>query len=922
MRPPNTCRHRTLQLAASCAAGLGLGAALAPTTLVAAETPRPPNVVFILADDLGCTPVGCYGNSYYQTPNIDRLAREGLRCTDAYSACPVCSPTRAALMTGKYPARVHVTDFIPGNPFPYARLRQPDWQMYLPLEEQTVAEVLQPRGYVTALFGKWHLARGYVPPESVAEGPDRQGFRETLITQKPTKAADPEKDAHSVEQITVRALQFLEQHRSEPFFLELSHNSIHAPIMAPRALVDKYRARPGAGRPENNPVLGAMMETLDDSVGRVITKLDELGLRENTLVIFYGDNGGLKHDGAQIPFRGGKAQLYEGGIRVPLIFRWPGVVAPGRVDATPITTVDFFPTMLELTGKTAPRDAVLDGISLASLLRGGAAPTREAIYWHYPHYHTDGLSPSGAIRAGDWKLIEYFETTLTGEGPELELFNLRADIGEQHNLAKSEPARVAALQARLAAWRDSVGAQMPTVNAAYDPARARVASEPAAGAQGSAPPKAPPVAFPGAEGYGRFALGGRGGDVYIVTNLNDDGPGSLRHGIASAAGPRTIVFEVSGTIELKSPLTIDKSRLTIAGQTAPGDGITLKDHTLRLRNISDVIIRFLRVRLGDKNKPPKAYDTITTEDIDRVMFDHLSASWAIDGIQDLRRGGNFTLQWSIFSEALNHSIHPEGPHAMCASFRSPTASLTLHHNLFATSRDRHPTLGSAENTPGPAHVIDFRNNVMYNWSGTANFADHFVNAINNYWRPGPETDPARRPISIKGNQPAMAHGFMSGNVFEGQDGWTRDNYAALDFERWAKPGSKYQYRGTVSEWRAPAPKGGKNAPATQTAGEALTLVLGRAGASRARDAVDARIVADARAHTGRLIDSQDQVGGWPQLRSLPAPPDADRDGMPDVWETAHGLNPHDAADRNGDRDHDGYTNLEEYLNVLAQAATN
>lgn len=458
-------------LLARCLLGLGLASALQ-----AAPGPggaRPPNILLILADDLGCTPVGAYGNSYYQTPHIDRLAGEGLRFTAAYAACPVCSPTRAALMTGKYPARTHVTDFIPGAPFPWARLRQPEWQKFLPLSEVTVAEELTARGYVTALFGKWHLAKGYFPPESIEEGPDRQGFAETEITHKPKAKDDPETDAHGVEKLTRLALQFLAKHRAQPFFLELAHNSIHAPIMAPRALVQKYRNRAGSDRPENNPVLGAMMETLDDSVGRVLAKLDELGLRENTLVIFYADNGGLLKDGAQTPFRGGKAQLYEGGIRVPLIMRWPGVIASGTLSPAAVTTVDFFPTFLELSGGPVARRAGLDGESLVPLLRGGAALKRDALFWHYPHYHAAGEGgPAGAVRAGDWKLIEYYEHTIAGVGRAPELFNLRDDPAETRNLAATQPKRVAALQAQLAAWRGKVGAQMPALNPDYDPARA------------------------------------------------------------------------------------------------------------------------------------------------------------------------------------------------------------------------------------------------------------------------------------------------------------------------------------------------------------------------------------------------------------------------------------------------------------------
>src|SRR5688500_5114342 len=293
-------RHRTWLLVTVLVA---LHAVVAAAT--GAPT-KPPNILLILADDLGTTPVAVYGNSYYQTPNIDRLAREGMRFTDAYAACPVCSPTRGALMTGKYPARTRVTDFIAGAEFPFARLRQPEWQKFLPLSERTIAEELSVRGYATALFGKWHLAKGYLPPQSIEEGPDRQGFAETFITHKPKDKDNPEKDAHGVNAITERAIGFLQRHKDTPFFLELAHNSIHAPIMAPRALVEKHRARAGSDRPENNPIVAAMMEVLDEGIGRVLAKLDELGLKQNTLVIFYSDNGGLLRDGAQTPWRGGK----------------------------------------------------------------------------------------------------------------------------------------------------------------------------------------------------------------------------------------------------------------------------------------------------------------------------------------------------------------------------------------------------------------------------------------------------------------------------------------------------------------------------------------------------------------------------------------------------------------------------------------
>jgi hypothetical protein len=428
------------------------------------------------------------------------------------------------------------------------------------------------------------------------------------------------------------------------------------------------------------------------------------------------------------------------------------------------------------------------------------------------------------------------------------------------------------------------------------------------------------LAFPGAEGFGRFSSGGRGGDVYAVTNLGDSGPGSLREGFRSAKGPRTIVFNVSGTIALKSRLLLDQSNMTVAGQTAPGDGIALRDYTFQIKGATNVILRYLRLRLGDQNKPKGARggdDTFNAEDIDNVIVDHCSLCWAIDGTHDLRRGGNFTMQWSIISEALNHSLHNKGSHAMAASYRNASGNISLHHNLYSTCRDRHPTLGSASEPP--QFIIDFRNNVIYNWSdgGTANFCDHFINCINNLWRPGPMTDPKKLPIAMKGGLPDMAKGHMEGNVFEQRADLTRDNYAALDFHRWLHEGSNYKYRGTVANWRVnPAADLGANEPRTQPAAEAAELVLAKAGASLRRDAVDQRVTDNVRQRKGNVIDSQQEVGGWPALHSLPAKVDSDHDGMPDDWEKAQGLDPNDPSDRNGVRGSDGYTNLEKYLNSL------
>ncbi len=423
------------------------------------------------------------------------------------------------------------------------------------------------------------------------------------------------------------------------------------------------------------------------------------------------------------------------------------------------------------------------------------------------------------------------------------------------------------------------------------------------------------LAFPGAEGYGRFAKGGRGGDVYHVTQLGDSGPGSLREGVETATGPRTIVFEVAGTIALKSILRFEGKGLTIAGQTAPGEGITIRDYNLHLRDASDFIIRYIRLRLGDQNKKgDEAPDALTVDRCENFILDHLSVGWGVDGNCDTRGCKDYTIQWSIFSEALNESIHPEGAHAMCASFRGPLGDGTIHHNIFASSRDRHPTIGGS--VKDPKWLIDFRNNVIFNWSGAANVCDNQVNLVNNYFKPGPETNPKRQPVAMKASLPDKAKGWMGGNVFEGNDGWTKDNYSAMDMKTWLKPDSGYTYAGTVEDWSVDQPYDlGENTPATQSAEEAYPMVSERAGASHARDAVDTRFIADLREGKGKLINSQEEVGGWPELKGGTAPEDKDRDGMADAWERKHALDPANAEDRN-EVGEGGYTRLEEYLNGL------
>ena len=432
-----------------------------------------PNILFILADDLGWSQLGCYGSGFYETPNIDRLAMDGMRFTDAYAACPVCSPTRASIMTGKYPARLHLTDFIAGGNYPVERLKQPKWQKYLPLEEVTIAEVLKTAGYKTASFGKWHLSIAKQPPESERYNPDKQGFDESIITYKPKSKQDPEKDAHSVDRITEKSLEFLVKNRDRPFFLYVTHNTIHSPVLGKKKLVDKYRNKAGADLPQNNPVIATMIEDLDNSVGTLLQKLDELKIADKTIVIFFSDNGGLERVAKQTPLRSGKANLYEGGVREPLIVRWPGVTKPGSICSEPVISVDFFPTFLDILGLQNRAKNPIDGVSLVPLLKRSGSLKREAIYWHYPHYHSSSIGPGGAVRCGDYKLIEWYDDTICGPGNTFELYNLKNDIGEQDNIAKKMPEKAKELREMMATWRNKVNAQMMAPNPNYNPQKAK-----------------------------------------------------------------------------------------------------------------------------------------------------------------------------------------------------------------------------------------------------------------------------------------------------------------------------------------------------------------------------------------------------------------------------------------------------------------
>ncbi|MBI2946110.1 MAG: sulfatase [Verrucomicrobia bacterium] len=438
-----------------------------------AASPSRPNIILILADDLGWTDLACYGSDFYETPQIDRLAREGMRFRQAYSACTVCSPTRAALLTGQYPARLHLTDWIPGLPPENPKLLVPDWTKYLPLQEITLARVLKSAGYATASIGKWHLGNEEVYPEkhgfdlniagSSAPAPPSY-FSPYRIATLP----DGPKGEYLTDRLGDEALRFIEQHRDKPFFFYFPHFAVHTPIQAKEALVEKYRAKRRPGQKQTNAVYAAMLESLDAAVGRVRRKLEELKLADRTVVVFASDNGGRVPTTSNLPLRVGKGSCYEGGTRVPLIVHWPGVTTPGSVCDTPVISMDLYRTFLEIAGVPDAAGHAVDGGNLVSLLRQTGSLERDALFWHYPHYQhyqLGGTTPYSAIRAGDFKLIEFHDDR------RVELYNLREDISEQRNLAARMPDQVEALRARLHAWRTEVGAQMPARNPHYDPSK-------------------------------------------------------------------------------------------------------------------------------------------------------------------------------------------------------------------------------------------------------------------------------------------------------------------------------------------------------------------------------------------------------------------------------------------------------------------
>ena len=427
--------------------------------------PKRPNFVFILADDLGSSDLGCFGSKYYETPQIDRFAASGMRFTQAYSACPVCSPTRAAIMTGKYPARIGLTDFLPGLQPKDRRLLSVEDLDGLPLDEVTIAKALREAGYKTFTRGKWHLGD---------HGPEEHGF--TAQLKAPASKATA-RDAAPTED----CLQFIEESGGDPFFVYLAFTYPHTPVRAVAPHVERFRAKlPSMNYPEqrlgkersgntrlyqDSPEYASMLFAMDELTGKVLAKLDALKLNDNTVVVFTSDNGGLCTHGspnggptANPPFRSGKGWCYEGGIRVPLIIRAPGITRAGASCTVPVISTDFYPTILELAGLAARPAQHKDGLSLMKLLRGETSWSRTSLYWHYPHYHGSTWAPGAAIRSGDWKLIEFYD-----EGT-VELYDLRKDAGERVDLSAKEPAQTAKLRAQLRDWQRSVGAKMPQKN--------------------------------------------------------------------------------------------------------------------------------------------------------------------------------------------------------------------------------------------------------------------------------------------------------------------------------------------------------------------------------------------------------------------------------------------------------------------------
>ena len=426
---------------------------------------------------MGWADLGAYGSTFSRTPNIDALAARGVRFTDAYAAAPVCSPSRAALLTGRAPARLRLTDWLPGRgDNPGQKMLRPTIRQGLPLEELTLPELLKGAGYVSAHVGKWHLGgRGFGPLErgfAVNVAGDHHGtpvsyFYPYRRGEEFTPGLEEGRAGeYLTDRLTSEAESFIERNRSRPFFLQLWHYAVHIPMRAKPEKVEKYRALARPGGAQVNATYAAMIESVDESVGRVVAKLRELSLLDNTLIVFTSDNGGLHvEEGpntpatSNAPLRAGKGYLYEGGIRVPLVAHWPRVVKPGVVCGTPVIGTDLFNTVAEAAGLRQTTGA--DGVSLMPLLKGACEPRGHALYWHYPHYSNQGGRPGGAVRALRYKLIEFYEDE------RFEVYDLARDPGEMHDISAERPKVTLMLKAALRRWRERVGAQAMRPNPEY-----------------------------------------------------------------------------------------------------------------------------------------------------------------------------------------------------------------------------------------------------------------------------------------------------------------------------------------------------------------------------------------------------------------------------------------------------------------------
>jgi arylsulfatase A-like enzyme len=478
---------------------------LATVTLVvgcAPADPVEPNIVFIVIDDLGWADTGVYGSSFHETPNIDRLAAEGARFAQFYAASPVCSPTRASIMTGKYPARLNITNWIGGEQ--QGRLLQAEYDRELPLDEITFGDAFQAIGYATAYIGKWHLGGEGYDPEfqgfdlNVAghhAGQPGSYFFPYKNERQPRfdvpDLEDGSEGEYLTDRLTTESLRFIEDNQDRPFLLVLSHYAVHTPLESKETLTARYEAKTVTLPPLDGPaflpegttgttkqrqdhaVYAGMIQSTDESIGLILDKLEELEISDRTIVVFVSDNGGLstlangstRSPTSNLPLRAGKGWVYEGGIRSPLIVKWPGVTEPGRVIGDPAITNDLFPTLMEMAEVPLSINYEGDAESLVPLLQGAEALDRDALYWHFPHYHGSGNTPTGAVRAGDYKLIEWFE-----DG-RVELYNLADDVGEATDLATQMPEKTEELLGMLRAWRQRVAARMPTANPDWPPGR-------------------------------------------------------------------------------------------------------------------------------------------------------------------------------------------------------------------------------------------------------------------------------------------------------------------------------------------------------------------------------------------------------------------------------------------------------------------